>query len=261
VRPGWSLPFASPPVSAVFEKEVRYLLRSGPALLQLIIPLILIVFFGFSMRQSGAGSGKHGNPFAHLPTDWAFPIAVGYAFLIQTNLVYNSFSYEGNGVQFLFLAPVRFRDVMEGKNLYHLLFTFFEAALVGIGMSLFFTPPRLMIVVATLAAVLFASLANFSVGNLLSLSFPKRLEFGALRQRNVSGVTMAASLGMQSFLLSFCTGIFFLTNYFHHFWLAPWIFLILVAAVTPGYLASLNYASKLALDRREVLTAELCRQD
>jgi len=202
-----------------------------------------------------------GNPFNRVPVDMFFPVAVAYAFLIQTNMVFNSFAFEGNGVQFLLMSPVRFRDVLVGKNLFHALVTLLETALVGVGITVLFRPPGATIVLVTLAGLLFASLGNFAIGDLLSLSFPRRMEFGMLRQRRISGVTVAASLGIQAVLLGLCGLVIGFTFFFHRLWLAIVIFLVLAAAVLPGYVASLNYCTKLALDRREVLTAELSRQE
>ena len=45
LRLGWNLPGFAPPVAAVFEKEIRYLLRSGPMLLTLIMPIFMLVIF------------------------------------------------------------------------------------------------------------------------------------------------------------------------------------------------------------------------
>ena len=45
LRLGWNLPGLSPPVAAVFEKEVHYLLRSGPMLLTVIMPMFMLVIF------------------------------------------------------------------------------------------------------------------------------------------------------------------------------------------------------------------------
>jgi ABC-2 type transport system permease protein len=257
VRQPWKLPFISTPSSAVFEKEVRYLLRSGPMLLQLAIPLIILAPLAFSFHQGA----KHSNPLQRLPTDLVLPICMAYAFLIQSNFVFNSFGFDGNGVQFLFVTPVRFRDVLIGKNLFHGMTTFVEMVLVGLVMTLLLPVPRAIVVLATFTALLFASLGNFSVGNLLSLSFPRRMEFGMMRQRRVSGVTMAASLGMQAALLGICGGILTFCYFFRSFWIAPWLFLALAGAVVPFYRKSLERCSKLALEKREVLIAELCRQE
>ncbi len=256
VRPAWELPGLSAPVSAILEKEIRYLLRSGPALFNLLVPLIILVFFGISLQQSG----KHANLFAHVP-DLVFPIAAGYAFLIQSNFVYNAFAFDGSGIQFLFFAPVRFRDVLLAKNLAQLLVTFFETLVVWLGVSILFRLPGAAIVLATLAALLFTSPLNFALGNILSLYFPRRMEFGMLRQRRVSGITMAASMGMQVVVLGICGGIFAVAFLLHRMWIAAAVLPVLAVAAWWGYFWALSRMDGLALDRREVLTAELCRQE
>ena len=52
LRLGWNLPGFSAPVAAVFEKEVRYLLRSGPMLLTLIMPIFVLVVFRLGPMNS-----------------------------------------------------------------------------------------------------------------------------------------------------------------------------------------------------------------
>ncbi len=47
LRLGWNLPGFAAPVAAVFEKEIRYLLRSGPMLLTLIMPIFVLVDLPF----------------------------------------------------------------------------------------------------------------------------------------------------------------------------------------------------------------------
>ena len=58
-RPGWNLAGLPGPVAAVFEKELRYLSRSGPMLFTLIVPLFMLAVF----RSSGRNEGL----FAHAP--------------------------------------------------------------------------------------------------------------------------------------------------------------------------------------------------
>ena len=70
LRLGWNLPGFSAPVAAVFEKEIRYLLRSGPMLLTLIMPLFVLVVF-----RLGPPAPRRAAPedcSATLPT-WRFP--------------------------------------------------------------------------------------------------------------------------------------------------------------------------------------------
>src|SRR4029077_15183015 len=108
VRPGWNLPGLPGPVVAVFEKELRYLSRSGPMLFTLIVPLFMLAVF--------RSSGKNEGLFAHAP-ELTFPLGAAYSLLLLTNLSYNNFGADGSGTQFFYASPVRFRQIMAGKNL------------------------------------------------------------------------------------------------------------------------------------------------
>ncbi len=248
----WEIPGLSRPVAAVFDKERRYAFRSGPMLLNLVIPVILVVFLGITFRQQ--------NAFRHIP-DMIFPIAVAYTFMIQMNLVFNSFAFEGTGIQFLLIAPVRFRDIMLGKNLFLGLVSVLEALFVWAAVSWIFAPPPLAIVAATFSALLYASLVNFAVGNILSVCYPRRLEFGVFRQKRVSGVTMAVAFACQIVLIGLGAIVFTLTRLLHRPILAIPIFLAFAILAAIGYRISLGRIDRLAMSHRETLTTELCRQE
>ena len=69
---------------------------------------------------SGADESRCGTPAHSSRTpDMAFPGAAAYALLVLTNLVFNSFGGDGGGIQFFYASPVRFRQIMLGKNLTH----------------------------------------------------------------------------------------------------------------------------------------------
>ena len=112
---GWNLPGFSQPVAAVFEKEVRYLARSGPMLLTLVMPIFMLVIF----RLGPMNPMRHQSNYLSRTPDMAFPGAAAYAMLVLTNLVFNSFGGDGGGVQFFYASPVTFRQIMLGKNLTH----------------------------------------------------------------------------------------------------------------------------------------------
>ena len=146
LRPGWNLPGLPGPVTAVFEKELRYLSRSGPMLFTLIVPLFMLLVF----RTSGQNNGL----FAHAP-GLTFPMGAAYSLLLLTNLSYNNFGSDGTGTQFFFASPVRFRQIMMGKNLAILSIFVLEIVLVWLGISLIYRTPTIGVTVATLAAILF----------------------------------------------------------------------------------------------------------
>ena len=58
VREGLALPGFSSPVAAVFEKELRYLSRSGPMLFNLAMPLVILIVFLIGPAGT-AGAGDH----------------------------------------------------------------------------------------------------------------------------------------------------------------------------------------------------------
>lgn len=249
----WEIPGLSRPVAAVFEKEVRYALRSGPMLLNFVIPIFLVIFLGFTFRQQGA--------FKHLPQSMVFPIAIAYTFLIQMNWVFNSFAFEGAGIQFFLLAPVRFRDIMMGKNLFLGALSFVDALLVLAVISWMFAPPSAVVTIATFVALLYGTFGNFALGNILSISFPRRLEFGVFRQKKQAGVTMAVAFAAEIILIGSGGIVFVLARILHRQALAIPIFLVLAALAAIGYRISLGRVDALAMNRRETLTSELCRQE
>lgn len=71
LRLGWNLPGFTSPVAAIFEKEIRYLLRSGPMLLTLIMPIFVLVIFRFGPMHSF----RHSGSFLARTPDTAFPAA------------------------------------------------------------------------------------------------------------------------------------------------------------------------------------------
>lgn len=254
VRLGWGVPGFSGPAAAIFEKELRYLSRSGPMMFTLVMPVVVLLIF----RVSPARSGRGGNPLMRTP-DLAFPVGAAYALLILTNFVYNNFGAEGAGIQLFFASPVRFREVVAAKNLAHAAVVALEIALVYLGVFFMFGPPAIDVVLATLAGALFAVLVNFSVGNPLSLISPKKIDFGTFGRQRASGITQLASLGTQIGVLGLAGVTFFIARHSGRTWLATIVFLALAAAAFAVYAAVLNRVDRMALDHRENLITELSR--
>ncbi len=252
VRPGWALPGIPAPVSAVFEKELRYLLRSGPMLFTLIMPAVLVVLFGLGPV------GRGGNFLVRAP-NYAFPMGALYALLMLTNLVYNNFGADAGGVNFLIAAPVRFSQIVAAKNLAHLVVLGLELLLVWIVVCLMFPIPNFPVAAATLAGVLFAAPVNLAAGNLLSVYSPKRIEFGMLGRQRASQITVLASFGIQLAIFGLSAGALLVAREFGTLWIATSAMLLLAGFAFAGYALVLHRMDDIGAERREGLIAELCR--
>jgi ABC-2 type transport system permease protein len=242
-------------VAAVFEKEIRYLLRSGPMLLTLIMPLFVLVIF----RLGPMSTGHHSGAMLARTPNMAFPAAAGYTLLMLTNLVYNNFGGDAGGIQFFYASPVNFREIMLGKNLTHASILAVETLIAWIGVSYLYGRPALDITVATLAALLFAAPLNFSVGNLLSLYSPKKLDFSKFGRQRAAQVTVLVSLGLQIVVVGTGATVFWIARHYGNFWIATVILLGLAGISLSIYAMILNRVDGVALRRRETLVAELCR--
>ncbi|HZZ16298.1 MAG TPA: hypothetical protein VFE08_10090, partial [Candidatus Sulfotelmatobacter sp.] len=255
LRLGWTLPGFSAPVAAVFEKEIRYLLRSGPMLLTLIMPVFILIVFRLGPMNSARQSGFI---FARTP-NMAFPSAVAYTLLVLTNLAYNNFGGDAGGIQFFYASPVSFRDIVLAKNLTHINILLVETVLAWIGVSLLYGRPAFDVTVAALAGLLFAAPVNFSAGNLLSLYSPKKLDYSKFGRQRASQMTILISFAVQIFVVSIGVGAFWLARHYGNLWIATMILLLLAAVSISAYWMILSHIDRVAQARRETLVAELCR--
>jgi len=105
--------FLSPPVAGVMRKEFHYLTRNGFSFITLLLPPVMVVFFSMQFAGNNSMVKEHG-----LPPQAFFPAAMAYLILILLSPAYNSFAFEGRGIQSYFMAPVRMRDILVGKNLF-----------------------------------------------------------------------------------------------------------------------------------------------
>lgn len=250
---GWNLPGFSQSVAAVFEKEMRYLARSGPMLLTLIMPIFMLLIF-----RLGPMNPMRSNYLSRTP-DMAFPGAAAYALLVLTNLVFNSFGGDAAGIQFFYASPVNFRQIVLGKNLTHASILIANTAFAWIAVTYLYGAPHLAVSIATVAGLLFAAPLNFAAGNLLSIYAPRKRDFSTFGRQNVSQTTVLASLGVQIVIVGVGVAAFTIARLYKNLWIATLLFLVLAAISIPLYLIVLRRLDGIALQRRETLVAELCR--
>jgi hypothetical protein len=244
----------SPQVAAVVRKEFRYLTRNGFAFFTLLLPPLLVLLF------TSEFAGKHptvsGRP---LSADLFFPGMMAYLILILMAPAYNSFAYEGRGMQTYFMAPLRFREVFLGKNL-----MLASVLVVELGLTLAMLAwrvglPSLPILVATLAATVFAIVGQLVIANWSSVNFPRKLEFGQMRGQRQSGMAVLIAFGTQLLLAGISAVILLSGRWMGNPWFPAETFALLGAAVVAGYFGSLDHLTRLAEEKKEVLIEALCR--
>jgi hypothetical protein len=185
---GWELPLMSPALSAVVEKELRYVMRNAQLRMMTFMPLILIMIRLINRRSfERFGSGDNfGTDFSSYGEGLLATGGILYVFLILAGLFCNQFAFEGAGMRALILSPVRRKTILLGKNIaLAVVALIFSAGLLIVNELVFrdLTPGALLFVV--LSFFTFLPLMAM-MGNSLSLRFGKRMTFG--KRSNVSGV-------------------------------------------------------------------------
>jgi len=247
------LPLVPATVAAVVLKEFRYLTRNGMAFLTLLLPLIMVVFF---TMQFGKGSALREHS---LKPEMFFPAIMAYLILILISPAYNAFAFEGKGIQTYFMAPLRFQDVLLGKNLFLVALIAFELSLSLALLVWRVGWPSTAMFAATIGAGAFAVMGQLTIANWSSLSFPKKMEIGKLKGQRNSGVAVWTALGVQIVVAAVCTVIILAGRLLGNPWIPALAFTGLTAAAAGGYVASLGALSRLAEAKKELLIETLCR--
>jgi ABC-2 type transport system permease protein len=250
---GIDLPGLPGRVAAMVEKEYRYMMRSGPMLMVLLIPIIMVPLFLMGMTPSKGAPG-----FFKRSPELVYPSMLGYAGLVMLPFSLNSFAFDGRGILLLLAAPVRFREVLMGKNLAMGSLMFAQGLAIWLIVAILKAPPHAATVLATLAMLLFAVLLSFTVGNILSLYSPRAFDYGKFRQRQ-SGLAVLFTFGILLVVGGIAVGVFAAAHWLGSMWYAVAGFWGLVLATFPVYSAVLDFCSGLAQRRREKLAAELCK--
>jgi hypothetical protein len=244
----------SPQVAAVVRKEFRYLTRNGFAYLTLLMPPLLVLVF------SSQFAGRHPTISGKaVSAEMFFPGMMAYLILILMAPAYNSFAYEGRGVQTYFAAPLRFREVFLGKNLMLVTVLTLEITLSTAMLTWRVGWPSVPRLVATIAAIVFTIVGQLTVANWSSLSFPRKLEFGRIRGQRQSGMAVLVAFGSQILTGAISAVILLTGRWLGNPWLPAEAFVFLAAAAVGGYAASLDVLTQLAEKKKEVLIEALCR--
>jgi ABC-2 type transport system permease protein len=248
------LGFLSPPVAAILTKEFKYLVRNGFVLISLLMPPLLVLLF------SSQFAGKHPSvTHTRITSDTFFPGMMGYLILMLMTPAYNCFAYESKGIRNYYTAPIRFRDVLLAKNLMYSVILIFEIAISMTLLSIRIGLPSTPVFAATLLALVFAVTGQFAIADWVSLSFPRKLEYGSMHGQRGSGVSIWIAFGVQILLGGICTVILLAGRWTQNPWLPAEAFAALAAASLAGYFAALDALSRVAEKKREVLIETLSK--
>lgn len=247
-----ALEMLSPQVGAIVRKEFRYLVRNGFAALLLLLPPLLV----FALITQARLARTWGNG---ITAETIFPGLMGYLVLILMAPAYNSFAYEGPGIQTYFTAPLRFREIFLGKNFVQVTLLATELALCMVAFGYRVGLPPAPVFVATLAAIVFTVIGQLSIANWSSLSFPRKLAFGQIHGQRQSGMAVLVAFGTQILLFGIASVILLLGKWTGDRWLPAKAFALFSVAAAGGYRASLDALTALAEKKKERLLEALCR--
>ena len=235
-------------VEAVVGKEILYVRRNTGILYGLVMPIFLVLIFAgrFATRSSGGSL-------------WVFPAAVVYTLLAIGPLSYNSLGMETTGAQLYFMAPVRMRDILLGKNLLGALMAAVEIVLVFVIISYMAGMPSLETAVAAVLWAVGTLAVNMVFGNQRSIASPKKMDLQKTMRKQSSQVSALIALAVMMGSGGGAAGLFFLCFWLHALWALVPIFAVFAAVGVGIYLRSLRTIDRFALDHREELLLELCK--
>jgi hypothetical protein len=249
-----ALRLLSPQVAAVLRKEFRYLTRNSFAFFLLIMPPAFVLLFTTQF------AGRHPTAAKHpVPTEFFFPGLMAYLILILMAPAYNSFAYDGKGIQTYFTSPLSFRQVFLGKNLLQAGLLCLELTLCMAAFSYLVGLPSLPVLCATVAAIIFNVTGQLVIANWSSLSFPRKLNFGQMRGQRQSGMAALVSFGAQILLGGISAPILFMSRWTGNPWLPTEVFAFLAAIAIVGYGSSLDPLAALAQTKKEALIEALSK--
>jgi hypothetical protein len=249
-----ALRLLTPQVAAVLRKEFHYLTRNSFAFFLLIMPPVFVLLFTTQF------AGRHPTATKHpVSTEFFFPGMMAYLLLILMAPAYNSFAYDGKGIQTFFTSPMSFREVFLGKNLLQVAMLAFELTLSMAAFSYLVGLPSLPVLAATLAAIVFNIAGQLAIANWSSLTFPRKINFGQMRGQRQSGMAVLVAFGAQILLGGISAPILFMSRWTGNAWLPAEVFAFLAAAAIAGYTSSLDPLAGLAEKKKESLIDALSR--
>jgi ABC-2 type transport system permease protein len=233
-------------VAACLEKEWIYVRRNPAQFYGLIAPLAMVFIF----------AGRLGS-FAR--TGLIFPAAVAYSVLGIAALAYNVLGLDASGVQFYFMAPIQIRSVILAKNLFGFSITILQLALVYLVLMFTIGAPPILITISTVFWVVFACLVNATVGNMRSITAPKKIDPAKISRKQASQLSALMCIGIMLAVAGLGAALIGLSKFAGRDWLPIPFLLAFALGALALYIAGLNRIDSIALNHRETLIEELSK--
>lgn len=257
---GWKWPLLPEDLSAVVEKECRYALRNAQMRMMALAPLLLIIIRAINTRRMESSLSRGPSAASEFITYGSGLMATGgvlYVFLVLAGVSCNAFAFEEGGMRTLILSPIDRRKILLGKNIATTALAFvFAAILLTFNAVVFRDLTLANLLFVALSFIVFAALMS-TIGNWLSIRFPKRMVFG--KRMNVSGV---AGLMLIPIVIVLGTGplLATLAGYATRNLLIEYVALALMALVAVGIYALVLGFHGRSLAQREIDILEAVRE-
>jgi hypothetical protein len=193
---GWEIPLLPAQLSAVIEKELRYLVRNAQVRTLIIAPLMLVIVRFINRRHFGqAGDSSFAAEFMKYGEGLMATSGILYVFLILAGLFANQFALEHAGMRTLILSPVDRKTLLLGKNIAtSIMALVFSAGLLLVNELVFRDITWKALFFSAVSFSIFAPVISL-IGNFLSIRFPRRMKFGKrLNSSGVSGLLMVPTI-------------------------------------------------------------------
>ncbi|MGI4829018.1 MAG: hypothetical protein ACRYFU_12620 [Janthinobacterium lividum] len=225
-------------------KELLVLRRNTGLFYGLVAPAVMVFLF------AGRLSTRNGSP-------WVLLGAVAYSLLGISPMSYNSFGLEGTGAQFYFFAPVPLREVFFAKNVFGLLLALGEVLLVVAITTFVAGSPRPADCLFALLWAVGTLLFNMTLGNLRSVSAPKKVNPGRSINKAQPAVSGYIAMGIFAGCAALGSGCELLAIYLQRSWVGILLMTAFAAAACLVYANGLRKIEAYALERRDTLFQEL----
>ena len=242
-------------LSAIIEKELRYVMRNAQVRMMAFMPLILI-FIRLLNSDDWTTRPQAATDFLAYGSGLMATGGILYVFLILAGLSCNAFAFEEDGMRTLILSPVDRRVILLGKNIaITVIALVFSIALLTLNAIVFRDLTARDLIFVALSFVTFAAITS-TIGNWISMRFPKHMRFG--KRMNVSGMAGVLLIPLIVVLATPPLGAT-LIGYFTQNRLNEFLMLTALVLVSLGlYFAIINFHGR-ELAKREIEILEAVR--